>query len=1086
VIAETAADPALMSNELKSAIYKVQKNEDSNLILADRDIDDSITGHLKFLKNLSAALEDNRALRKLDLSENNIGDAGVSVLAGALQKNTGLRRLDLSGNDEIDCKGAVDMANALKKNRSLVNLNLSHSQVGDEAAKAFGSMFAQNSTLQTLNLSCCLIHGEGAEALLSGLEKNSTLQTLNLEDNPELPAALNERILQMLTKEARAERRQQRRATIQSALDEEAVEPSSPSRSSPKSFAERTALEVHETAPWLPVEICTDLVDSYQKNSRKKVGVFHNTAQRGILVHQLMNLRDLIKSVLGGPEIIDTQAPDDSPTKGQPLRWDTLSMYQVNDYFTKALTQSFNCSWVEFVAADRQPPQWMISHAWKTPFPYTLAMVCMHAKARSADLWHMASYWCCTFANNQHDLSELDEQDIMVTPFARVLLSHRCLGTLLLCNPQVTPLKRVWCVFETHITAQLQAGELTQKRWHLLDVAVPVAGCSADGAPFKVTLLQDAGNGNFLERSDTPGTYFPLEVAHVGTEVDICNAEASRVEDRNCILNYVATETCSREIPPETHTNYTKLNLFIHRTFASAELYRLATQRPADLAGIARLLELRGDPTRFVRNGNTAIHAAVGADPTSVSSDLSNSVELLEMLLTAGSDPNVVNSQLCTALDYASKQSEHAKDALCPILKKFGAKPFDAVAPEIESDMNALLSSIVARGFNSEGTAFGGRTLGDTDARLMWPARHALQLVATNLCLYPHGTFHISIQEACFGGMSASEFAKTRAKAEQRGVVILRLLRSAGCVNPIEVTSARQETLLNVAFTFGRTRPKLPLLASVSDAAQKDPKLFRDAAREMAKDSLGIQERGQQDQDRFMVNALRISAQSPAGSGSVQARASVSSTQDRKNSNARPRRRSPFHSQKRVVKTDVPDLSMIASNSPCHGTGRDRSASLGAQVKPKSPAQREPRSPSLTASEFFLRRRQSDRLLEQEEVVGRRHHVPRPSPLTDIVLDGQNPTNGSSSLLLQASASDGFLSKSSLTAGIRGPDPQRPRPPSRSNESASEVFLPNRPPSNTTTVARMSSTLPLIVGSTSNMEISGSSLRPRLAGSCLE
>merc|ERR1712048_1094663 len=114
--------------------------------------------------------------------------------------------------------------------------------------------------------------------------------------------------------------------------------------------------------------------------------------------------------------------------------------------------------------------------------------------------------------------------------FAQVLLNPCCLGTLLLCDPDVTPLKRIWCVFEVHITAKLQAMELERKAWHLMDVAVPVLGGEAEKqAPFRVTLLQDAGRGNFVERSDAPGIYFPLEVAHVGTEVDIRKATASLV-----------------------------------------------------------------------------------------------------------------------------------------------------------------------------------------------------------------------------------------------------------------------------------------------------------------------------------------------------------------------------------------------------------------------------------------------------------------------------------------------------------------------------------------------------------------------------
>eukprot|EP00928_Gymnodinium_smaydae_P030361 TRINITY_DN22609_c0_g1_i1.p1 TRINITY_DN22609_c0_g1~~TRINITY_DN22609_c0_g1_i1.p1 ORF type:complete len:821 (+),score=99.82 TRINITY_DN22609_c0_g1_i1:82-2544(+) len=634
-----------------------------------------------------------------------------------------------------------------------------------------------------------------------------------------------ERILMLLFEKAREQRRKKLRGNREKA-SEEAV--NSPKRTScqpeevksPKTIEDSCAQYQRFAAPWIPEAVHRKLEDAHRRSVRRRSGAGVSTADRGILVQQLLGLRDIIRMVLhGDATLVDTEAPEDCPTRGEPVLLETMNMHQVNNYIIKPITEPYHCSWVEFVSKERQVPHWMISHAWSTYFRFTVAMVLSHSQSRFSDQWAETSYWCCTLANNQHDLSELEETDILSTPFAKVLLSNHCLGTLLLCDPHVTPLRRIWCVFEVHLTARLQAG-LAGKAWHLLDVATPVQTGSGklgmadnetnmhsgDGEQrFGVTLLQDCGNGHFLERSDFLGIYFPLEVAKVGTEVDICLAGATHPEDRNAILSFVATGAAARqEQPPAAHPRYEELNRFVHCVFASAELYRLACERPADLAGIARLLELRANPTRYVRGGNTAIHAAVGADPLT-SSGLSNAAELLELLLSAKSDPNVVNSQLCTALDYASKLPQEKRAVLCPVLEHYGAKPFEEVAPQLESNLNTLLESALASGFDSEGRAFGGRTVNETDARLMWPAKQALQVAATNLCLFPHASCRISVQAIYTNNMSSVEVAKSQRRAEKRAQVILKALEAAGCLNPFEVQTSSQSASLTLTVRLTRS-----------------------------------------------------------------------------------------------------------------------------------------------------------------------------------------------------------------------------------------------------------------------------------------
>lgn len=156
---------------------------------------------------------------------------------------------------------------------------------------------------------------------------------------------------------------------------------------------------------------------------------------------------------------------------------------------------------------------------------------------------------CCTLANNQHDLSALREEDLLKTPFARVLLSPGCIGTVLFCDPKVTPLSRVWCVFEAHVTQQLRSGD---KKSHFLDLVA--LGDTQEA----LAILQDGVKG-WNEISES-GAHFPLEVAHVGTTVDIRKAQASLKSDRVAIMNHIAYGKASASPPPLQHTAYDQLN----------------------------------------------------------------------------------------------------------------------------------------------------------------------------------------------------------------------------------------------------------------------------------------------------------------------------------------------------------------------------------------------------------------------------------------------------------------------------------------------------------------------------------------------
>ena len=96
-------------------------------------------------------------------------------MAQAIGSNTALKKLDLSGNDVGDV-GAISLAQALHSNSSLDFLDLSLNCIGDSGAKSFAEALHHNSTITHLDLSGNEDIGEeGVHHLIQALTVNDSI-----------------------------------------------------------------------------------------------------------------------------------------------------------------------------------------------------------------------------------------------------------------------------------------------------------------------------------------------------------------------------------------------------------------------------------------------------------------------------------------------------------------------------------------------------------------------------------------------------------------------------------------------------------------------------------------------------------------------------------------------------------------------------------------------------------------------------------------------------------------------------------------------------------------------------------------------
>jgi Ran GTPase-activating protein (RanGAP) involved in mRNA processing and transport len=131
------------------------------------------------------ALAQNKSLRFLSLSVNDITADIAQTLDILFRVNTSLCGLDLRGNPLGP--GVSRFCQALSQNKHITSLDLENCGIDDTGALALAQVLAVNRSITRLNLSHNNIGSKGGFALATALKYNNVLDTLNLAGNPLRP-----------------------------------------------------------------------------------------------------------------------------------------------------------------------------------------------------------------------------------------------------------------------------------------------------------------------------------------------------------------------------------------------------------------------------------------------------------------------------------------------------------------------------------------------------------------------------------------------------------------------------------------------------------------------------------------------------------------------------------------------------------------------------------------------------------------------------------------------------------------------------------------------------------------------------------
>ncbi len=132
---------------------------------------------------LSKWLATNSSLTILDLTDNDLHDAGVIAISDALKGGVlNIKTLALPSN-KIGVEGVTALANSFDVATRLTSVQLENNNLGDAGVTVLATALGNNNSVTTLMLDSNKIKSEGAVALAKMLETNTCLSRLSLESH---------------------------------------------------------------------------------------------------------------------------------------------------------------------------------------------------------------------------------------------------------------------------------------------------------------------------------------------------------------------------------------------------------------------------------------------------------------------------------------------------------------------------------------------------------------------------------------------------------------------------------------------------------------------------------------------------------------------------------------------------------------------------------------------------------------------------------------------------------------------------------------------------------------------------------------
>lgn len=182
LLSSQIAELYLGSNHLKDDCAPYFANFlSNNKSLKKLDLSGNNLTH-RFTSAIALPLASQSPLIELNLSRNPLGGRGVSALGPALITNVKLENIDFSGC-KLEPSGFTDFCDNLKRNTALLRIHLDHNSIRDDGAMKLSHVIAEHPTLKEIDLELCEIADEGANLLFPAIAKSKSIEKISVKNN---------------------------------------------------------------------------------------------------------------------------------------------------------------------------------------------------------------------------------------------------------------------------------------------------------------------------------------------------------------------------------------------------------------------------------------------------------------------------------------------------------------------------------------------------------------------------------------------------------------------------------------------------------------------------------------------------------------------------------------------------------------------------------------------------------------------------------------------------------------------------------------------------------------------------------------
>jgi len=260
-----------------------------------------------------------------------------------------------------------------------------------------------------------------------------------------------------------------------------------------------------------------------------------------------------------------------SPKFGEIPSMEWLNLYVMNMWVIMPGCKAKNCSFVELVASEEQPPKWFCSHWWGERVIDFEASLSLHV--HTYKYTEDTTYWVCAYANRQWAIAgEGISVDPKETPFYKAMHVAKSMkgGTLVVLDKDAVAFTRIWCAFEESITLNEE-------------LKIDISTC-LEGKAYLITDQPceqgvDAGtaHSSSADLKMTRELDFPLAVIKIGLGLELEHASASVDTDRKHILNSISRRPVAEfnDEPPKANPLYEEVNAQLRSTFAISALRQI-------------------------------------------------------------------------------------------------------------------------------------------------------------------------------------------------------------------------------------------------------------------------------------------------------------------------------------------------------------------------------------------------------------------------------------------------------------------------------------------------------------------------------